>query len=162
MEVNNTVSENREVLAQQILKLSEGIFNSIPISIPAEWLSSDLTVAQLRVLPVLQTRITSRMSSIASELDIALPTATGIVGNLVKKGLVVRESDSQDRRLVICKLSSEGQSLINRLWLSGQFQMENLFDGLTFEELRKAADVAQILFDNTSRKVSKVSEDEAK
>ena len=156
------MSENKDTLVRQIIKLSEGIFNAIPISIPAEWLSSDLTVAQLRVLLVLKIQGPTRMSSIASELDVALPTATGIVDNLVKKSLVVRDSDSQDRRLVICRLSTEGQSLINRLWLSGQFQMENLFDGLTLEGLRKVADVAQLLFDNVSQKAHKINGDRAK
>jgi len=151
------MSQNKEALVQQILKLSESIFNAIPITIPIEWLSSDLTVAQLRVLLVLKTHGPNRMSRIASVLEVALPTATGIVDNLVKKGLVEREADSQDRRLVICKLSTEGKNLINRLWLSGQFQMENLLDGLTVEDLRKAANVARILFDNVSRNAGKAS-----
>jgi DNA-binding MarR family transcriptional regulator len=156
------MSRNKMALVQQILKLSEGIYRAIPVTIPVEWLTSDLTVAQLRVLLVLHAQGHIRMSSIAAMLQIALPTATGIVDNLVKKGLVVREADSQDRRLVICKLSDEGQNLINRLWLSGQFQMEMLFDGLTLEELEKAADVARILFDNVSRKTGHVRGDAAK
>ncbi len=154
--------QNQKALVQQILKLSEDIFNAIPITIPDEWLSSNLTLAQLRVLLVLHVQGSSRMSSIASALDIALPTATGIVDNLVKKGLVMREADPQDRRLVICKLSPEGQNLINRLWRSGQFQMENLLEGLTIEQLEKAADVARILFDNISRKTGNVGGDGAK
>jgi DNA-binding MarR family transcriptional regulator len=156
------MSQNNEALVQRILRLAEGIYNSIPLTIPVEWLSSDITVAQLRVLLVLQAQVTSRMSSIASELGIALPTATGIIDNLVKKGLVVRDTDDKDRRLVICKLSPEGQSFINKLWLSGQSQIENLFDGLTSKELRKVADVAQILFDNASQKFSKISWEGAK
>jgi DNA-binding MarR family transcriptional regulator len=156
------MSRNKMALVQRILKLSESIYRAIPVTIPVEWLTSDLTVAQLRVLLVLHAQGHIRMSSIAAMLQIALPTATGIVDNLVKKGLVVREADSQDRRLVICKLSDEGQNLINRLWLSGQFQMEMLFDGLTLEELEKAADVARILFDNVSRKTGHVRGDAAK
>jgi DNA-binding MarR family transcriptional regulator len=162
MEAINSMAQNKEALVQQILKLSEDIFRAIPITIPAEWLSMEITVAQLRVLLVLHVQGPTRMSSIASALDIALPTATGIVDNLVKKDLVAREADPQDRRLVICKLSPEGQTLINGLWLSGQFQMEKLLEGLTSEQLEKAADVARILFDNVSPKAGKVSGDEAK
>jgi len=157
METINIMPLNKETLVRQILKISEDIFNAIPINIPAEWLSSDFTIAQLRVLLILQVQGASRMSSIASALEIALPTATGIVDNLVKKNLVVREADLQDRRLVVCRLSPEGQNLINRLWHSGQFQMENLLDGLTLQQLEKAVDVAQILFNNVSRKLGKVS-----
>jgi len=145
------VQQNKEVLLQHVLKLAEDIYNALTPNIPTEWLSSDLTVAQLRVLLVLHAEGPSRMSSIASELDIALSTTTGIVDNLVKKELVVREADPQDRRLVICKLSSTGQELINRLWMSGQFQMEKLLDGLTLAQLEKAAEVAQMLFDNVSK-----------
>ena len=144
---------NIERLVRQILQRAEDIYNLLSPGIPAEWFSSDLTVAQLRVLLVLQSSGASRMSDIASILDVALPTATGIVDKLVKKDLVIRETDPQDRRLVICRLSNTGQDLINRLWTSGQFQMERLLNGLNEEELEKAAEVTEMLFNNlTSNK----------
>jgi DNA-binding MarR family transcriptional regulator len=146
------MTTDRKELVQQILKLSEDIYNSIPLNIPSEWLESDLSVAQLRILLVLQSQGPSRMSSIASVIGVALPTATGVVDNLVKKGLVIRENDSEDRRVVICNLSPQGQELINKLWMTGRFQMENLLDGLTMEQLEKAHEVARMLYENVSRK----------
>jgi DNA-binding MarR family transcriptional regulator len=146
------MTSDRGELVQQILKLSEDIYNSIPLNIPSEWLESDLSVAQLRILLVLQSQGPSRMSSIASVIGVALPTATGVVDNLVKKGLVIRENDSEDRRVVICNLSPQGQELINKLWMTGRFQMENLLDGLTMEQLEKAHEVARMLYENVSRK----------
>ena len=147
MEQNNT-----ERLVHQILQRAEDIYNMLSPGIPAEWFSSDLTVAQLRVLLVLQSMGSCRMSDIASILDVALPTTTGIIDKLVKKELVIREADPQDRRLVICRLSNAGQDLINRLWTSGQFQMERLLEGLTDEELEKASEVAEMLFNNLANK----------
>ena len=147
------MTPDREELVQQILRLSEDIYNSIPLDIPSEWLESDLSVAQLRVLLVLQSQGPSRMSSVASIIGVALPTATGVVDNLVKKNLAFRANDRQDRRLVICKLSPQGQELINKLWMSGRFQMENLLDGLDMEQLEKAHEVARILYENISRKM---------
>jgi len=137
---------------QEILTLSERIFSSIPVLIPPEWFTSDLTVAQLRILLLLHMHGSARMGAIASGLDITLPTATGIVDNLVKKGLVSRDTDTQDRRLVICKLSPSGQMLINMVWVLGQSQMEKLLDGLTPEELEKSCEVAQILYNNVKRR----------
>jgi len=142
------MEHNEDRLVRQILERAEDIYNMLSPGIPAEWFSSDLTVAQLRVLLVLHSAGPSRMSAIASVLDIALPTATGIVDKLVKKGLVIRETDNQDRRLVICRLSSAGQDSINRLWTSSQFQMERLLEGLNEEELERAAEVADMLFNN--------------
>ena len=138
-------------MVEEILKLSEDIYNAIPLDIPPEWLNSDLTVAQLRVLLVLQSLGPSRMSAIAGVIGVTLPTATGVVDNLVKKGLIMRENDPQDRRLVICRLAPPGQELINKLWMSGRFQMENLLDGLTPEQLEKAHEVARMLLENLNR-----------
>jgi DNA-binding MarR family transcriptional regulator len=146
---------NTERLVRQILQRAEDIYNMLSPGIPAEWFTSDLTVAQLRVLLVLQSTGSSRMSDIASVLDVALSTATGIVDKLVKKEMVSREADPQDRRLVICRLSPAGQEIMNRLWTSGQFQMESLLDGLNEEELEKASEVAEILFNNLINKNQK-------
>ena len=87
---NNNENQDSKTLVTQILKLSEDIFQAIKLSIPPEWLSSDMTVAQLRVLLLLHTEGPSRMSSIATTLGIAVSTATGIIDNLVKKDLVIR------------------------------------------------------------------------
>jgi DNA-binding MarR family transcriptional regulator len=147
--------QGRQALVQDILTLAAGIYGMLKPNIPVDWLSSDLTVAQLRVLLVLHDSGPSRMSFIASVLSIALSTATGIMDHLVKKGLARREADLQDRRLVICKLSSEGQNLINGLWTSGQVQMEKLLEGLTSEQLEKTADVARILYENIAARTGK-------
>ena len=144
-------ANDRELVAE-ILKVAEDIVGVVPLGIPLEYLYSDMTVAQLRILLVLQTQGPSRMGTIALVTGVTLPTATGVVDNLARKELVVREKDPQDRRLVICKLSPEGQELINKLWTSGRFQMENLLDGLTVEQLEKAREVARILWENAVRK----------
>jgi DNA-binding MarR family transcriptional regulator len=137
-------SNNKEhqALIKQILKTAEKIFQEVKTIIPSEWLTSDITVAQLRVLLVLYARGPNRMSSIASYIGIAISTATSIVDNLVKKGLVTRSDDPEDRRLVICKLSNEGLQLISRLWMLGRDQIEKLLQGLTLEQLKKASEVA--------------------
>ena len=145
---NNDENQESETLVPQILKVSENIFHAIGISIPPEWLTSDMTVAQLRVLLLLHTEGQSRMSSIAVTLGIAVSTATGIIDNLVKKGLVARSANTEDRRVVICALSPQGQEIINRIWAQGQLQMENLLRGLSIEQLEKAKEVAEFLLHN--------------
>jgi DNA-binding MarR family transcriptional regulator len=155
---NKILSQGKEIMGQKeksliqhILKLSEEIYNMLMPGFKLEWLALDLTVAQLRVLLVLHTEGPSRMSSIASATGTALSTATGIVDHLVEKGLVLRDADPQDRRVVICKLSPEGQEMTNRLWTFGQFQIEKLLDGLTVEQLQKAVEVTEFLHSNAAR-----------
>jgi DNA-binding MarR family transcriptional regulator len=139
-------NKERRLLIKQILKQSEAIFQEVKPIIPSAWMTSDVTVAQLRVLLVLYANGSSRMSSIASYIGIAISTATSIVDNLVKKELVMRSNDPEDRRLVICELSREGQRLVSRLWMLGRVQIEKLLQGLDLEQLKKAAEVAGFLF----------------
>jgi len=139
-----------EKLVRHILKLSEDIFRSIRLVIPPEWLASDMTVAQLRVLLLLYSEGPNRMGSIASAIGTTLSTTTGTVDILVKKGLVVRGDDPEDRRLVICDLSPQGQEIINLMWVLGQQQMEKLLQGLSLEELKKSDEVAEILLRNVT------------
>jgi DNA-binding MarR family transcriptional regulator len=141
-------NKEHQILVGRILKKAEEIFQGVRPIIPPEWLTSDITVAQLRVLLVLYTRGPSRMSAIASFIGVAISTTTSIVDNLVKKGLVTRSDDPEDRRLVICELSVEGQALINRLWMLSRGQIEKLLQGLTLEQLKKADEVVGFILAN--------------
>ena len=140
--------QKREDLVQYILKLSEDIYKKLTPGFPEEWLSSDLTVAQLRVLLTLRTEGPVKMSGIASNAGTALSTATGIVDNLIKKSLVIRDTDPNDRRVVICKLSPEGKKIMDKLWEMGQLQIKKLLDGLNLKQLGDAAKVAEFLLTN--------------
>jgi DNA-binding MarR family transcriptional regulator len=152
-------NKERRILIKRILKLSEEIFQEVKPIIPSEWLTSDVTVAQLRVLLVLYAKGSTRMSAIASYIGIAISTATSIVDNLVKKGLVIRSDDPEDRRLVICELSGEGKKLISRLWMLGRAQIEKLLQGLNLEQLKKAAEVTGFILSSATSN-GKVSQEE--
>ena len=142
------MKQKRKDLVQYILKLSDDIYKKLTPGFPEEWLSSDLTVAQLRVLLILRTEGSVKMSGIASNTGTALSTATGIVDNLIKKSLVIRDTDPNDRRVVICKLSPEGKKIMDKLWEMGQLQIKKLLDGLNLKQLGDAAKVAEFLLTN--------------
>ncbi len=146
------MKNNKEALIRDILESSSRIFNIIKPRVPLDCLSSDLTVAQLRVLLLLYSDGPAHMSAIASQLGVALSSATGIVDNLVKKEMVFREADSLDRRLVVCKLAPAGEDLTGRLWSMGELQLEQLLEGLTPGQLEKSAQVARMLLDNITGK----------
>jgi len=142
-----TAQENKVIIGR-ILGLSNDIFNAIRLTIPPEWLTSDMTVAQLRILMLIHAEGATRMSSIAGTLKTSLPTITGTVDILVKKGLVSRSSDPDDRRLVFCSLSPAGKEVMGKMWTFGRQQIENLMLGCSTEELKKALEVAEMLLRN--------------
>ncbi len=146
--------KNKAELIKDILEASAEIFGIIRPTIPPGSLSSGLTLAQLRVLLLLYGEGPSHMSAIASQMKIALSSATGIVDNLVKKGMVYRQIDKEDRRLVVCRLTQSGEESIGRLWSMGENQMEELLEGLNLRQLEASAEVAHMLLDSIRSKLN--------
>jgi DNA-binding MarR family transcriptional regulator len=145
------MKNEKQQLTDHILQTVEEIYKMFGPAVPQEWLSSDITVTQLRILLVLHTAGPSKMSDIASKLNVTLPTATVIVRNLVRKNLVQREVSPEDRRLVICKLTTEGQALIEKIWGFGRFTVAMLLQGLSIDQLQNTVALVDHLLKSASR-----------
>ena len=109
---------DKEKLIQTTLELGDRGFRELFVFLPKEWLSLDLTAGQFRALLLLYTNGPTRMSDISSALGVSMATATGVIDRMVERGIVVRESDPNDRRIVLCRVSREGERLVSGLWLS--------------------------------------------
>lgn len=122
-------------LVVSTMELSERAFRLLFPLLPKQWLSLDLSTSQLKVVLLLLLNGPSRMSTIASSLGVSLATATGVVDRLVERGIVVREGDPGDRRVVLCRLSKKGEKMLVELWqLAGQ-RVETMFRSLSEEKL---------------------------
>ena len=122
--------ENKEKLIQSTLELGDKGFRELFVFLPKEWLSLDLTAGQLRALLLLFTNGPTRMSDISSALGVGMATATGVIDRMVERGIVVRESDPNDRRIVLCRMSSEGEKLVSGLWHSWSKRGEEMLRAL--------------------------------
>ena len=80
------------------------------------WAELGLTTAQLRVMFLMRQHPGVTAGELASWLSVTPPTISGIVDRLVKLGLVRREDDESDRRLVRNHLSDPGQAACG--WLA--------------------------------------------
>jgi DNA-binding MarR family transcriptional regulator len=72
-----------------------------------------LTPSQASVLSTLERHGPMAMSQVADHESISKPSATGIVGRLVAKGLVSRSPDGGDKRSFIVEISPSGRELID-------------------------------------------------
>ncbi|MDM7999722.1 MAG: MarR family transcriptional regulator [Dehalococcoidia bacterium] len=111
-------TDEKEKLIQSTLRLADKGFRELFPFLPKEWLELDLTAGQLRALLLLYTNGPTRMSDISSSLGVSMATATGIIDRMVERGIVIRESDPNDRRIVRCRVSREGEKVISGLWRS--------------------------------------------
>ncbi len=94
--------------------LGEALARFDPIRVRA-WAELGLTTAQLRVMFLMRETPGVTAGELASRLSVTPPTISGIVDRLVKLGLVRREDDESDRRLVRNFLSDAGESACGRL-----------------------------------------------
>ncbi len=140
------MGQNRESLIHRLLELVEAMYDLLTPTLSLDQVASDVTVAQLRVLLVLRSGGPSPMSSLAASARVVPSSATGIVDNLVGRGLVLRQADPKDRRRVICRLSSEGQAMVDGLWKWGRYQIGKMLERMSDEQLENACEVTETIY----------------
>jgi DNA-binding MarR family transcriptional regulator len=122
-------------LIDSTLELSERAFRELFPILPKEWLSLDLSTPQLKVVLLLLVNGPSRMSVISSALGVSLATGTGVVDRLVERGIVIRQGDPEDRRVVLCRLSTKGEKMLVNLWKLAREHAEMMFQSLSVDKI---------------------------
>jgi DNA-binding MarR family transcriptional regulator len=135
----------QEELIERILQLGEKAFRELIPILPTEWLQLDLTMSQLKVVLLLFMTGSVRMSDIASALGVSLATATGVVDRLVERDIVLRESQPEDRRVVLCRLSEKGQKMIGGLWQLARDRAKELLEVAAPSQLQLITEALEAL-----------------
>src|SRR3990170_4570679 len=127
----------RESLREQAFHLfGRAITRSDPGHLEA-WVELGLTLTQLRVLFQLRTEDGASAGALAERLKVTPSTLTRIVDRLVRQGLVRRESDHGDRRLVRHHLSAKGGRAVEELERGARARMNEVMDRLTNVQLER-------------------------
>ena len=123
----------RAILIRQVLDLQADLWRSAGAA--EQWLAVDLTMPQLKVLVFIYDSQTASMGHVAGALGVSLSTVTGIVDRLVEHELVHREADPDDRRLVLCRLTTAGRATVERLNQLAGARLARLVDDLSVTDL---------------------------
>ena len=137
--------QKKEDIIENILQLTDKVFRQLLPILPMEWIHLDLTMSQLKVVLLLFITGHLRMGDIASELQVSLATATGVVDRLVERKLLIRNGDPDDRRVVLCQLSNDGENLIRDLWQLSQKRAGELMSALDTPHLLLISEALQAL-----------------
>ncbi len=130
---------SKEELIKEVVVQLEETLRSLRSGISEEWFTTEVTMPQLRGLFLLLRNGPSRMGDLAANLGISISSATGLIDKLVDRGLVERSADPNDRRSVICALSSKGRELAERLLQLRRSQWESRLEGIPEEQLVSAS-----------------------
>jgi DNA-binding MarR family transcriptional regulator len=108
-----------------------------PIRLLEAWVELGLTMSQLRVLFILRTEDGVSAGALAERLRVTPSTLTRIVDRLVGQGLVRRETDHGDRRLVRHYLSDTGAKTVDEMERRGRARMNEIMDRLSAPQLER-------------------------
>ncbi|MGE5595960.1 MAG: MarR family winged helix-turn-helix transcriptional regulator [Hyphomicrobiales bacterium] len=128
-----------------------------PLRIRA-WSELGLTTAQLRVLFLMRESPGVTAGELANRLSVTPPTISGIVDRLVKLGLVRREDDAADRRLVRNHLTERGEHACSWLERGIAVYTRRILLEMNHEDL-EAFLVGMKAFSRASQRVAKLEPD---
>jgi DNA-binding MarR family transcriptional regulator len=142
---------NKDEMVESALKTAARLFRvTLPI-VPRELLELDVTMTQLKILFLLFVDGPKRMSDLAADLGVTLATASGLADRLVERDFIVRESNPDDRRVVLCRLSASGEKAINRIWETAANRLRELLSTLDGGNLQVLTKILETMLASAER-----------
>ena len=141
------VIPNKDSLVENVLTLVDKLVRQLLPTALKDLLTLDITMPQTKIMLALYLQGPTRMSDIASGLDITLPTATSLVERLVEKSYALRETIPEDRRVVRCSLSEAGRDAISRVWQSSRSKARELLEVMDMSKLELFTEVIQAMYE---------------
>ncbi|HHY58988.1 MAG TPA: MarR family transcriptional regulator [Clostridia bacterium] len=111
----------------------------------------ELTGIQFFTLRLLSREGQMKVTDIAACLGVTLSAITGLINRLYKLGLVTREQDEADRRIVWIKLTQKGQDLINDLNEKRAQLLAQILQDLPPEEFAKLEQLLNYIYERLAK-----------
>jgi DNA-binding MarR family transcriptional regulator len=92
-----------------------------------------------RVL-LLLTQGPANLSTLASRIEVSLPTMSNSISTLVERGWVARRRDPEDRRRVLIEITPQGCGVLERIRDVAQDHVEQALRGLSDAECEQVID----------------------
>jgi DNA-binding MarR family transcriptional regulator len=145
--------DERARLVEAILSRNYKMRRFLHCGLHQDWLQVDVTMPQLKVLLILYGTDHVSMGELADALGVGVSTLTGIVDRLVDHGLVLREEDPHDRRVVVGRLTPRGADLVDRLIVATRDRITKVLAEMSLDDLRLVASAFDVI-DRAIRRVA--------
>lgn len=130
---------------QDILNLQDELIRHRAMWDVEPWLGLDMSTPQFKALILIYEEEGVRMRELARRLGGSFSNATVLVDRLVDRGLVERMADSQDRRVVLVRVTKNGQHLVEELVTSWRSLSPSLLKALDADGLTKVSEALRLL-----------------
>jgi MarR family transcriptional regulator, organic hydroperoxide resistance regulator len=137
--------ELKQGLINQILAFERHLGRHIKSDMPTAFLELNLTMAQLKTLLFINFEEVTNFKEVAKALGVTPPNVTGIIDRLVEQGLVKREENHQNRRMLMLSLTKTGKDLLIDLKERQTTQISNILKILTVEDLTNLLQAIEIV-----------------
>jgi DNA-binding MarR family transcriptional regulator len=126
---------DREKLIEEIVQLQRQVVHTMAQYEPGVWMELSLTIAQLKSLFFIDAEGSTNFRKLATALGVTPPDVTRIVSRLVEQGLVSRQENPEDRRMLLLKATKKGKALLAKLRDSRTAHISHILARLSTEQL---------------------------
>jgi DNA-binding MarR family transcriptional regulator len=103
---------DREGLIKEIVELQRHINRDMRANTLEAWMDLNLTVPQVKSLFFIANQGTTNFTTLAAALKVTPANMTGIIDRLMEQGLVSRQENPQDRRMLMLRVTEKGENTI--------------------------------------------------
>jgi DNA-binding MarR family transcriptional regulator len=137
-----TRDEDIALIAGNLPQVMGSLMSRHPVP-TGDW---DMTMSQMRALMVVAYRPGCTMSELASRLGIGVSAATGLVDRLVERGVLEREADPDDRRVVRVRMSPAGVRAGQEYQAAQTLHTAEALSSLSDGDIRRVAEATNLLY----------------
>jgi DNA-binding MarR family transcriptional regulator len=112
----------------------------------------ELSMTQAEVLSYLTERHETTMGELSDHISVSLSAMTGVVDSLVQKGLVSRDRDETDRRVVRVSLTPAGEELAAEVGLAKKVHAMAVLGALDQSDRERLLEIMAKLTENLPSK----------
>lgn len=142
----------REQLVERISDLLRGIVRALSRGHVHPPDDLDITIGQLHCLKTIRVLQGPSMTDLSASLQLQPSTVTGLVDGLVDQGLVERQEDPEDRRVVRVTLTTEGKRRGSWHGRARRRRLMELLTDIDDGELRRIESALEVLHAAAARR----------
>ena len=133
-----TTVEKAEII-KQIVELQRRINRGLRGGTLEAWMKLNLTIPQLKSLFFIANEVETNFTKLARALKVTAPNVTGIIDRLIEQGLVSRQENPDDRRMLILRVTDEGEDIVAKLRERRASYLSGILSHLSMRELESVS-----------------------